>query len=103
MSQGAAGHDLGSPGGQERWGGSADGQVLGEAQLGRRWLRARCGDGQGKATHVFGRSSLKEEVQVSRGLPEEGERQEANGAICCALFGSCSHTALLVMVPVSFK
>lgn len=59
--------------------------------------------GRGKARDVFSQSSLKEELQVSYGLPEEGERQEANCVICCTLFGSGSHTALLVTLPVSFK
>lgn len=102
-SQEAAGHDLGSLGEQERWGGTADGQVLGRLSLAIAGCALTVVMGKGKAGDVFGRSSLKEKVQVSHGLPEEGERQEANCVICCALFGSSSHTALLVMVPVSFK
>lgn len=99
MPQEAAEHVLGSLDEQERWGGSAAGQVLVETHLGNFCLVA-CLLCKGKARDVFGQCNLKKSEFLMVALrKEKGKRQ----TIICTLFGSSSHTSLLIMVPVNFK
>lgn len=84
---------------QERWGGSAAGQVLVETHLGHLCLGA-CLLCKGKARDVFSQCSLKKCEFLMVALRKEKDKRQT---AICTLFGSNSHTALLIVVPVNFK